>query len=175
MVDRKLFWLFVMVVLSVTVSGCSYIISPQLRKEVREDLSFDMVLKAPTDYKGSVVLWGGQVIETLQRPGGSEIIVLETPLGYLDRPSAAIYSRGRFIAKSTEFLDPAIYKEGMAVTLVGEMIGTESRPLGETSYMYPIVMVKEIHLWGGDEINSDSAPRYYEKYDNRNDYYDRWG
>ena len=56
MVDRKLFWLFVMVVLSVTVSGCSYIISPQLRKEVREDLSFDMLLKAPTDYKGSVVL-----------------------------------------------------------------------------------------------------------------------
>ena len=65
MLERKQFRSFVMAMLLIAVSGCSFPISQQLRREVGEDLSFDMVLKASTNYKGSMVLWGGQIIETL--------------------------------------------------------------------------------------------------------------
>jgi hypothetical protein len=106
-----------------------------------------MVLQNPTAYVGKIVLWGGEIIETVNVQGGSEITVLETPLDYQERPESARYSRGRFIAKSSEFLDPAIYKKGQKITLAGEIVGNEIKPLGKTEYAYPVVMVKQLHLW----------------------------
>jgi len=129
------------------ISGCAYPISKELRQEAGKDLTFPMVLQDPTAHIGSIVLWGGRIIETIPQPEGSEIIVLETPLDYLEEPEAAKYSQGRFIAKSSKLLDPEIYKNGKKITLAGEIIGKETRPLGKAKYTYPVVSIKEIHLW----------------------------
>ena len=86
------------------------------------------------------VIWGGRIVETIPQPEGSETIVLETPLDYEEMPEAAKYSQGRFIAKSSKLLDPEIYKKGMKITLAGEVIGKETRPLGKAQYTYPVVM-----------------------------------
>jgi outer membrane lipoprotein len=133
-------------VLSV-VSACAYPISQQYREEARPDLTFSMVFKNPDAYIGSIVIWGGKIIETHNRPGETEITVLETPLGYGEKPEAAEFSRGRFIVRTLTFLDPAIYRAGRRITVAGEVIGKEAKPLGETKYTYPLLKAKEIHLW----------------------------
>jgi outer membrane lipoprotein len=129
------------------LSGCSYPISRQYRAEARPDLTFPMVLKNPDAYIGSIVIWGGRIIGTHNRPGETEITVLETPLGYEEKPEAAEFSRGRFIVKTATFLDPAIYRRARRITVAGEIVGKETKPLGEITYTYPVLKAREIHLW----------------------------
>jgi outer membrane lipoprotein len=143
----------------ILIFGCAYPISKAVRQEAREGPTFSMVLQDPTAYVGSIVLWGGRIIETIPQSEGSEIIVLETPLDYLEEPEAAKYSRGRFIAKSSKLLDPEIYKKGRKITLAGEIVGKEKRPLGKAQYTYPVVMIKELYLWKKKRVYA--YPPYY--------------
>ena len=94
-----LFGLFLFV-----ISGCAYPISKELRQEASKEPTFPMVLQNPTAYSGSIVIWGGKIIEAHNVTGGSEIIVLETPLDYQEMPESEKYSQGRFIAKAQHFL-----------------------------------------------------------------------
>jgi outer membrane lipoprotein len=147
MEHQRISRMFLLVLFVAAVSGCSYPISQHYRDEAKEGPTFPMVLKDPTAYAGSVVLWGGMIIETVTLTGGSEIFVLQTPLNHMEKPEAARYSQGRFIARGSSFLDPEIYKKGRRITLAGQIIGKETLPLGKSKYSYPVVTIKELHLW----------------------------
>ncbi len=157
---RKFFVFPLSVLIPLLVTGCTYPISRELRDEARVDLTFPTVLKNPDAYVGSIVIWGGRIIEVQNRAGETEIMVLESPLGYEEMPKAAEYSRGRFIVKTRIFLDPAIYKPGRKITVAGEIAGKEIRPLGETKYAYPVLRAREIHLWR-KEIVYTYPPGYW--------------
>ena len=129
------------------ISGCPYPISRELREEARENLTFAAVLQNPTAYTGAIVIWGGIIISVFNRKDGTEITVLEIPLDSMERPEAEVRSQGRFIARSLKFLDPAIYSSGRKITIAGEIIGKETKPLGEITYTYPVIAVKQIYLW----------------------------
>ncbi len=90
----KFFRLFFLALLLAAVSACAYPISQQYREQARPGLTFSMVLKNPDAYIGSIVIWGGMIVETHNRPGETEITVLETPLGYEEKPIAAEFTRG---------------------------------------------------------------------------------
>jgi outer membrane lipoprotein len=143
------------------ISGCAYPISKEVRQEARESPSFITVLRNPTAYAGSIVVWGGSIIQTLNTKEGTDILVLETPLGHDERPMAKRYSQGRFIAKTPKYLDPEIYKPGRRITVGGEIIGKEIRPLGNTEYIYPVVMIKQIHLWRRHRVYVYPYPYYW--------------
>lgn len=131
-----------------TASCATGPITEQYRKEaLSEGLTFPMVLADPDHYIGDMVLWGGSIVETINLAEETEIIVLETPLGTNERPGEAINSRGRFIALSSKFLDPAVYREGRKITLAGRVAGKRALSLGQTTYTYPVVMVKQFYLW----------------------------
>jgi outer membrane lipoprotein len=129
------------------LSGCAYPISKELRQEAKESPTFPMILQNPTAYTGSVVIWGGSIIQTLNTNEGTSILVLETPLGYEEMPEGTRYSEGRFIARTPKYLDPEVYRPRRRITVAGEVIGREVRPLGDIQYVYPVIMIKEIHLW----------------------------
>ena len=143
------------------ISGCAYPISKELRQEASKELTFSMVLQNPTAYIGSIIIWGGKIIETQNVAGGSKIIVLETPLDYQEMPEAEKYSQGRFIAKSSTFLDPEVYKKGKKITVAGEIIGKETKALGKTGYTYPVVMIKQMHVWKKYRAYYAYPPSYY--------------
>ena len=129
-------------------SSCTYPISKQLRQEAEKNkLLFTQVLVDPAACKGRIVIWGGKVIEITNSKDGTEMIVLETPLDFLGVPESAQASRGRFIARIPKFLDPAIYLADREITLAGEVIGAQEKELGETTYKYPVVLIKELYLW----------------------------
>ena len=140
--------------------GCASPISKQLRQEVTEDVTFPMVLKNPSAYEGDIVLWGGFIIKTVNLEEGVEIFVLETPLDHWEEPEPQQYSRGRFIAKTAKFLDPEVYAKGRKITLAGKIVGGATHPLGQTQYLYPVVMVKQLHLWK----KAPASPYYYPWY-----------
>ena len=149
--------------LTLSIVGCAYPISQQMREEAAKDVTFKMVLNNPSAYVGDIVIWGGIIIKTVNLKEGTQIFVLNTPLNYLGEPKRNIHSKGRFIAQTSEFLDPEIYKRGNQVTLAGVVSGEKILPLGEGSYTYPVITIKELHLY-------EKQPYYpYPYY-----YYDYW-
>lgn len=152
-------------VLCLLLSACAYPISRPLRDEAKRDLAFPTALQDPTTYRGAVVIWGGIIIDTLNYPGGTEITVLETPLDSGGEPGDEESSRGRFIAKSLRFLDPEIYKNGRKITVAGEITGQETRALGAMQYRYPVLMIKELHLWKRDRFTYVYPPYYRDPWD----------
>ena len=71
----------------------------------------------------------------------------------------------RFLARSDEILDPALYAEGKKVTLTGTVIGSETRTLGQAPYPYPIFAIGEIRLWSEEESQQRLYPYRYNPYD----------
>jgi len=141
------------------LSACAHKpIAEQYRNEAEaQNLTFSMIYQNPDAYVGGFVLWGGIIVQTTVVKGGTQIIVAETPIGEGERPENVQNSQGRFIAMSSQFLDPTIYKAGREITLAGQVAGKKTLPLGETTYTYPVVTVKQIHLW-------QPRPRYVYPY-----------
>jgi outer membrane lipoprotein len=138
------------IVLPLVAGSCMCPISKQLRDEAqKEKVTLGMVLENPAAYKGRIALWGGRIIKTTSIKDGTEMLVLETSLDFEGVPDGGKPTQGRFLARSPQFLDPAVYRD-RKITLVGEVIGAEEKALGKTMYKYPVVMIKEFHLWESD-------------------------
>ena len=152
-------WLFF--VLGV-VTGCTPAISKQLRKEAGEPIPFEALQKRTASYKGRVVIIGGYILETINKPEGSWLTVLQSPLDYLNRPESSDLSKGRFMVWSKEFLDPVVYSKERRITVGGKVRGSEERKLGSLTYRYPVIEAKEIHLWPNEE---KYVGPYYPYYD----------
>jgi outer membrane lipoprotein len=140
-------WTFLAPAVALCFLGCTHAISPQVRALAREDISLSQVALDPESFRGQMVIWGGVIVETENRTEGTTLTIMETPLGFEGIPEDLELSRGRFLARTQAFLDPAIYAPGRKVTLAGTIMGKEVRPVGEVPYTYPVVSIVEIHLW----------------------------
>ncbi|EMG36915.1 starvation-inducible outer membrane lipoprotein [Desulfocurvibacter africanus PCS] len=120
------------------------------------------VAERPGAYTNSTVLWGGRIVSL--RPGreGTELEVLQFELNSSDRPESSQRTGGRFLVRTPAFLDPALYAPGREVTVAGTLEGSETRPVGERPYVYPVVASNDVYLW------PERAPY-------RDPYYDPWG
>lgn len=142
---RPYSWL--VLVLAGLLSSCAPTIAPALRQQLDRDLSFAQLAANPESFKGKVVLLGGTIIQTSPKPGETEIEVLEKPLDYFDEPKDTDASGGRFLVRIDGFLDPAVYRQNRKITVVGEVLGKEVRPLGSLAYTYPVLQAKQLKLW----------------------------
>ncbi len=147
------------------VGGCAYPISRDLMKTARKDLTYPIVIQNPKEYVGSMVIWGGIISDLRNEKEGAQITVLETPLDPGGVPQSQV-TRGMFIARMDESLDPRVYQKGKKVTLAGEIIGQETKPLDDMKYVYPVVHVLELHLWKERSFQS------LEKFERQE--YERW-
>ena len=129
------------------ILGCATGISQKARSRVTYNGSFAELQTAADEHMGEIVMLGGKVIETKGYPAFSEITVLQLPLGKKDRPQDGDRSDGRYLIRSEQFLDPAIYRQGSLLTVVGKLSGSEVRSIGEFQYVYPIVEAIEIKRW----------------------------
>jgi len=142
-----IFPLFLILCLS-GLSACAGPIPKHLMEEVSPDADFESVIRNPSLAIGKKVLWGGEILETKTHAEYSLIEVIQKPLGFKERPLASDESRGRFLVEYRgQFLDPAIYKAGREVTIVGEIVKSETKKLGEMNYRYPYVSASYVHLW----------------------------
>jgi outer membrane lipoprotein len=101
---------------------------------------------------------GGKIIETQGSEGNSEITVLHLPLKDNERPQDGDKTEGRFLVRTAQFLDPALYEKGTLLTVVGRVSGAESRMIGSFPYLYPALEMIEIKLWPPQQ---DRRPRLH--------------
>lgn len=147
-------------------AGCGPTFVPQtMRDQIDKNLDLKEVIKAPDQYDGKLVLWGGTIIKTINKKKGSLIEVVQLPLDSNGRPKDVDTTQGRFIVAIQEFMDPAIYAQGREISVAGEIAGVETLPLGEVKYTYALLRAKTIKLWPkrpiGVKIDSMPYPPPY--------------
>jgi len=148
----------------ILLSGCAHVISKDLRIKADLSLTLTQVRQNPDAFKGKWVVWGGEIIETVnQQDGATQIEVFQRPLGWRGEPKETTASEGRFLVLADKYLDPYVFRRGKKITVAGEITGEKSKPLGERDYRYPVVSSKQIYLW---------PVYYYQPYPYY--YYDPW-
>ena len=145
--------LIIMFVVLLT-AGCATGISKQTRSQVTYHGSFSELRGNIDQHGGEVVMLGGKVIETQGSQTGSEIHVLQLALDRRGRPKDVNQSEGRYLIRSGQFFDPAIYERGTLLTVVGTLRGSEVRPVGGFQYHYPIVEAIEVKPWPREQRTS---------------------
>ncbi|MCP4334670.1 MAG: Slp/YeaY family lipoprotein [Gammaproteobacteria bacterium] len=104
--------------------------------------------RAGTDaYLGSTVRWGGIVTEVENKADHTWIFLVGRALKDSERPISDGHSDGRFIASFNGFIDPLVYKPGRPLTVVGSIERSTVRVIGEYDYSFPVVAVRDSHLW----------------------------
>ena len=130
--------------------GCSSLraVPESYLMPVDKSVRFSELKQSPDSYRGRTILEGGRIVDTKTLQDGTWIEVLQLPLDRWDMPQKdTTQSGGRFLATKNDFIDPAVLHPGMWVTVVGEIAGATSRPIGEVNYTYPILKIQYLKAW----------------------------
>ncbi len=151
------------------MTGCAHVFSEEAERLVSPSVTFASLKKDPNLCIGKYVKLGGIIADTRNTKEGSDVEIVQFQLGSDDMPDETLPSGGRFLAVTPEFLDGMIYKTGRPVALIGEMKGLQTQPLGGIEYTYPVISIKEMHVWKKSELYSYPPPYFYGPY-----YYPYW-
>lgn len=124
------------------------------------DISYTQAIQDTNKYTKAPVRWGGIIVDVENEQNFSLVQVLYYPLDSDGEPQTDKQYVGRFVFKSPEFLDPAVYTKDAKITVAGVLIGDLERTVGKKVLRLPLVSATTIYLW----------PVY--EYDN---YYDSFG
>lgn len=116
-------------------------------QQVNTEAPFQQVQQDPDRFRGNTVLWGGVIISADVRGNGTYVKVLDTKLDYEAMPVNIDQPQGRFIIYKKEMLDPAVYKQGRRITVIGTVIGKQTEPIGSIEYTYPVIEARDMYLW----------------------------
>ena len=124
------------------------VVPDDLRSQIDSSASFRDIQASPYQFQGRTVLLGGEILAAKRTKEGTEFEVLQLPVTADDPPAERLSeSQGRFLAIDRRAVDPASFPPGTRITLVGEVRGNEERRLDESSYDYPTLDVKHLHVW----------------------------
>lgn len=137
--------------------ACAPVISSEVRALVDPRLSYAEVAANPEAHVGKVLMVAGTIIEARNLREGTRLEILHYPTDSRGRPHTDYPSGGRFLVLVPEYLETAVYRPGRAITVAGEVTGQRELPLGETTYRYPVLMPRELHLWQ----EGDGMPRLH--------------
>jgi len=132
--------------------GCSryQVIPDHLEWQVDQQISFTQLRENPESYNGELVVVGGEVLSVDRKQDKTRIEVLQLPLTDdlipVDRRTK---TQGRFIAISggRDPLDPAVLEKGTAISIVGEVIGSEMIQVGQDEKPGPVLGIKDLTIW----------------------------
>jgi outer membrane lipoprotein len=134
------------------LAGCAPVISSQSLSLVDREITFAELRQTPDRYIGKHFLLAGQIAGIWNSNEGSELEIIQFATDENGEITDMTKSGGRFIARNSEFLEPAVYRNGLLVTVVGEMKGKKNMLIGDANYTYPVLVIREIHLWKPEEL-----------------------
>lgn len=137
---------YYLLIASLVLTACSNL-PPAIQDPPAIDLSYQQAFANKGQFKNAPVRWGGTIVEVENEPSYSAIQILLYPLGSYGRPETDGPHQGRFVAKTPEFVDPAVYTKNMAITVAGTLEGFTERTVGNKTLQLPVVNLKQVHLW----------------------------
>lgn len=136
--------------LAIVLSGCTSVLSNRIAQE-DEKIPFAELQKQPERYRGSVVILGGQIVETVVQERETRVQVLQLPLGAQQAPDITAPSQGRFVVVYERFVDPLIYQKGRKITVGGVVQGGRAITINGKPYTVPSLLERETYLWKAED------------------------
>lgn len=112
-----------------------------------KDISYSQASQNPNSYKDTAVRWGGVIVDVDNEENFTLVQVLSYPLNFYGRPQLTKPSEGRFVIKSSEFLDPAVYAKDKEITVAGVLEGDIQRTIGKKTVRLPLLSSTTAYLW----------------------------
>ncbi len=137
----------VFLLLLAVCAGCASKPASSISLAVVDDVSLAQARADGEAYLGSTVRWGGVVTEVENKADETWVFLVNRALEDNDKPIVDGQSEGRFIASFSGFIDPLVYRQGRPLTVVGSIEGSRVRAIGEYDYRFPVVAVRDSHLW----------------------------
>jgi outer membrane lipoprotein len=100
-----------------------------------------------TALRGKAVLWGGLLVNSVNKKGATQLEILGYPLDSTQRPDIDQEPGGRFLAVKEGYLETMDYSQGRLVTVTGTLTELRDGKVGEAIYVYPEVRIDSVYLW----------------------------
>ncbi len=133
------------------------VVPEALQRQVDHQLQFSDLQRDPARYQGRTVVLGGRIAALRLSDHVTELGVTELPLtGIRDRPTLFAQSGSQFLVAHRGPLDPAIYRSGRPITVVG--VVQEGQASSGQDVPEPVLEPKYLHLWPDRPISRRLAP-----------------
>lgn len=150
-----------LLVLPLLIAGCAHQgVSKESLRLADRSITYPALRENPEQFAGKFVHLGGTIAGVTNTASGGVIEIVEQPLDRSGKPGDRSNSGGRYLARGEKFLDPLIFKPGLLVSLVGEVQGKKAGRLDNVEYHYPVILIKELHLWKPEDF-IDTGPRFH--------------
>lgn len=119
------------------LTGCATGISPGLQQQAGPPVDFAALSAHPEEYRGRIVILGGEVMQVQPLGPGSLLTVSQRGLDKLYEYKP-VPSGGTFVVESDQWLSPATYQPKSTVQVAGEVIGRRNG--------FPVLKAREVVL-----------------------------
>ncbi len=132
--------------LCLLLNACSTL-PPAIENAPEPDIAYHQANQDLNSYKNAKVRWGGLIIDVENEQNFSIVQIMNYPLDSFGRPQLSQPTEGRFVIKTPEFLDPAIYTKNSEITVAGSLQGTIERIIDKKHIYPPLILASTIYLW----------------------------
>jgi outer membrane lipoprotein len=140
-------WIYLVIMLLLS-SGCAPVLSQGLIDQGMSDIDLAEVRQSSARFSGATLILGGTIIAvTNSADGRGELEILQRPLGHRLEPQLDDQSQGRFLVQREGRFEDLEFIKGRKISLAGRVVGTTTRQLDQTDYVYPQLEMIEYHLW----------------------------
>ena len=146
------------------LSGCAHVMSEANLKAVDQSVRYSDLSVKPETFAGKTVLAGGIIAGVRGSEDAIMLEVVQLELFKNGVPNEDSRSGGRFLAISTELIDPVVYQPGKLVTIIGEVKGKKVQKLESVDYPYPLIAVRELRLFRPSEPLPDNSNPYQNRF-----------
>ena len=138
----------------ILLSSCSHI-PETIRKAPLQDIQIQDTEKDFSKHQYKTARWGGTLIDVKNDEAETTLQLLAFPLNYYGRPNLSASTLGRFLVRSNDFLDPALYVKSSELTVSGRLVDLNTRKVGQKVLSLPVIELQQIYLW------PEYRPTYY--------------
>lgn len=128
------------------LSACSNV-PKQIQTAPNNDVQLSQVRSQVESFSDQQVRWGGEVVAVENNNDVSIIQIVQYPLNHYGKPIPNNSSDGRFLARTTEFIDPVVYKQGTLLTFTGNINGEAIRKVDKKELLMPVIDVNSMYKW----------------------------
>ncbi len=137
---------FVFLLVFISINACSHI-PKTIRNAPNENLQLSEIQNNFTAHQGKTVRWGGTLLNLKNTENQSTLQILSYPLTYNGRPDTLAEPEGRFIVKTTEFIDPGYYTKDSEITVAGLLTTQNEYLVDQKSLNLPVIEQPQIYRW----------------------------
>ena len=129
-------------------SGCAPVLSQNLIDQGEGDVDLTVLRQSPAGFQGKTLILGGTIIAvTNTSDGRGELEILQRPLGHRLEPQLDDQTQGRFLVQREGRFEDLEFVKGRKISLAGRVIGSTTRQVDQSDYVYPQLELLEYHLW----------------------------